>query len=86
MNEIKFSFLTAAPRRCCQNNYFFVYLANVVLKISRKKKQMKGHDIYNKSAWVRYTLIGAVVVWVVLYLVAGKGSKRPLAAGVLIFY
>jgi hypothetical protein len=47
---------------------------------------MKGHDIYNKSAWVRYTLIGAVVVWVVLYLVAGKGSKRPLPAGVLIFY
>ncbi len=33
---------------------------------------MKGHDIYNKSAWIRYTLIGAVVVWVVLYLVAGK--------------
>ena len=36
---------------------------------------MKGHDIYNKSAWIRYTLIGAVVVWVVLYLVAGNDEN-----------
>jgi hypothetical protein len=49
---------------------------------------MKGHDIYNKSAWIRYTLIGSIVVWVVAYLIAGKikypetfrASRRFVAA------
>jgi hypothetical protein len=32
---------------------------------------MKGHDVYAKSAYIRYTLIVTIVVWVVAFLMAG---------------